>query len=104
MGADVCVTRVGYCTSCFRSNKFIRFFHLQLPGIFKSMFKSPIIMTSRPVVCAIEISSSNKSIHSLRALGGLQTMHTKNGLACGSLISAYIVLFQKLHIQFIEHT
>ena len=62
MVTDVCVTRVGSCTSCVRSNRFIRFFHLQLLGVFNSMFKSPIIMTSRPVVCAIEISSSNKLI------------------------------------------
>ena len=91
MVADVGVIRVGSATSCVRSNKFLRFCHLVLAGTFISILKSPIIRISRPVVCAIEISSSNKSILSFRALGGLFTIHIKKGLACGSSISAYIV-------------
>ena len=58
---------------------------------FRSILKSPIRMTSRPEVCAMESSSSNKSIHTFRALGGLWRVHIKTGFAFGNSISAQIV-------------
>ena len=58
--AVVCVTRVGSEISCARSNSCTMFDHfvLLLPDR-KSILNSPITMYSRPVVCAMESSSSN---------------------------------------------
>ena len=48
-------------------------------------------MISSPVVCAINTSYSNKSIHSDRAFGGRYTVQTKNGLVFGKVNSDHNV-------------
>ena len=100
---DVCVTRVGSCTSCVRSNRFIRFFHLLLPAIFKSMFKSPIVRNSWPVVYAIEISSSNKSIHHWEHLVVYKQFIPRMVWHVAVPFQPILFRFQKLHIQFFKH-
>ena len=47
------------------------------------MLKSPINIISRPVHCAIDISSSNRFIHTDWALGGRYNVQTRNGLVLG---------------------
>ena len=48
------------------------------------MLESPIKIVSRPVVSAIDNSSSDKSIHCEYALGGRYTVQTRNGLEFGN--------------------
>ena len=66
-------------------------YHLLFVHGFRFILKSPINMYSKPDACTMESSSSNRSIHSLRALGGRYTEQTKNGFEFGNSISAQIV-------------
>ena len=89
--AEVGVTRVGSEMSCERSSSCIIFDHLVFVHECRSILKSSMTIYSRPVVCAMESSSSKRSIHSLRAFGGRYTVHTRKDLAFGSSISAQMV-------------
>ena len=46
---------------------------------------------SKPLACATDSSSSKRSIQFERESGGRYTLHTRNGLAFGNVISAQIV-------------
>ena len=48
-------------------------------------------MISSPVVCAMDTSCSNKSIHSDSAFGGRYTVQAKNGLVFGKVNSDHNV-------------
>ena len=67
--AIVCVMRLDLEISCVRSNSCTIFGHFVLiMSDSKSILKSPITIYSRPVVCAMESSSSNKSTHSYKSI------------------------------------
>ena len=64
------VTRVGFDISYDKSKSSIRFSYFLFVFILRTILKSPITITSRPVVCAIDSSTSNRSIQSEVELGG----------------------------------
>ena len=72
--------RVGLVTNWARSNSCTKSSHLLFEQAWKSIFTSPIIIISRPVVCATDSSSSSKSIHPEVAVGGRYKVQIKYGL------------------------
>ena len=63
-------------------------------------------MYSRPVACAMESSSSNKSIQLLRTFDGLYIVHKRKGFEVGSSTSAQIepildiyILERRVHVR-----
>ena len=73
------MTRAGSFTICLRSNSWIRLSLFGLVHDVISLLKSPISRSSNPVACAIESSSSNRSIQFESAFGGRYTVQTRNG-------------------------